>query len=793
MPTPSPIQIIPNLVQGVSQQAVQNRRDPQCEAQFDCVNSVLEGVVARPHANLVKMWPGRVLTGSRFSETFHGADENYLTGIGPTGTPFAIDLSDGTDCTITQTAPDYSYLIFGADSSRDKLRTQVVDDFTFISNRDKLPAMDPAILSPSNQPSAIVFVRATAFSSTYTVTVQATSGALTTATHTTSASTVEPTDSIANSLLALLNNVGFSAFRSGSTILITRADLLDFTLTTTDGNGDTFMLGFKGTAQKFSSLPARAFDGNQLKVAGDPTTSADDFYVIFKGPSTTGAWQETVAPGIKTTLDASTMPHALVCTGLRAFQFRRLAWSTRIAGDETTSKDPSFVGKSIRDMVYHQRRLALIWSGGVSFSKADNPFTHFADTVQTVLATAPVDIKVSSGDKRGAAVLDFALQAQENLYLWAQKVQFRVSSGNDPFKQDTAEVLPSMSYQYAPNAYPLTLGSFVFVASDSGAYASLRSLLYTQTKLSGDVDVTSHVGQYMKAGVREMTASETLRSLFIQSDGDTSVVYLFNYTYDGDQGFIQTGLNTWRIPGGAVLWIGLKDSTLRMIQQRPEGVAFLTFDLTPQSRDPIAGAGYLTRLDMRRDETGVTGLAYNATTATSSFTLPYLPTGPDVLVVTSEDLAGGHTRGRVFETVSVVGAVVTVKGDLTGGYRFYVGQRISAVRDESEFQVRGDKGALPVDRLDLARFYLTLASTAYTRIEVSAEGKTTKEYPFTGRVLGGATARTGPPTPVNGMLQAAIGENASKARIRIINDSFLPSYWQSAAYSYTAVGWGGIT
>nr|WP_316651527.1 hypothetical protein [uncultured Gellertiella sp.] len=788
MASSTPIQLTANLIQGVSQQAIQNRRDAQCEAQFDCVNSVLEGAAARPHADLVKIWAGRVLTGSRFSETSYDITENYLTGVNASGQPFAIDLADGTDCTVINAAPDLSYLTAGSSTPAEKLRAQVVDDYTFIANRGVTPAMAGAV-SPAPAREALVFVRATAFAMAYTVSVSGPGGSASYS-NTTSNTDVSSTQTIASNIASGLSSGGYAVQQNGSTLRIYRPDGQDFSLYTSDGNGDSYVLGFKGTVPSLSKLPARGFPGMVFKVQGDPKTNSDDFYVKFVGDSATGGWQETVAPSVKTTIDPATMPHALVLTGYRQFTFKRLAYSTRVAGDGVnTAKDPGFIGKRIQDMIYHQRRLGLIHPAGAVFSKTDNPYTYLPDTVQTVLATAPVDLKVSSGDKRGSSILDFGVQASENLFLWAQKSQFRVSSGNDPFKQDTVEVLPAMAYQYAKKSYPLSVGSFLFLMTEAGPYATLRALQFSQGKVSGDPDLTAHVGQYIKSGVRELTASDSLRYVFIQSDGESGVLNLFNYTYEGDQGFVQTGINKWRIPGGEILWCSLKDSTLRVLQQRAEGVAYLRFDLTPQVRDPIAFAEYSTRLDIRVDETRVTGLAYSGASNQTTFTLPYVPSGPDLLVVTSADKAGGYQRGRVFEVLSVVGSVVTMKGDLTG-YRFYVGHRITSVRVESEFMVRTDKGVQPFDRLTVNRFFVTMAYTGYSRVEVSTPNKPTSRMEFTGQELGGG-ARTGPPKPKTGLINIGVNELAHNATISIINDSFLPSYWQSAGYEYAGVGGTG--
>ncbi|MGV1835231.1 hypothetical protein ACQZ6C_10755 [Rhizobium rhizogenes] len=782
------IQIIPNLIQGVSQQAPQSRRDAQAEEQMDCINSVLEGVVPRPHGDFMKLWAGADWNGSLFSETSHGDDENYLVGVKADGTPFAFNLADGTDCVVTSTAPDYSYLSAGAAPSRDKLRAQVVDDTTFICNRQVTPAM-AGTTSPAIKHEAIVFIRATAYSSTYEVILSGPGAA--TGTSTTDDDTVDPTTQIAIEIAAGIDGVsGYTCDIYGSVLHIYRADGAAFSISTSDGNGDDYMRAFNGQAASYDKLPAKAPSGIIIKVNGEDNQGADDYYVKFVGDPSTGVWQETVAPGTPTSIDAASMPHVMVCTGVNTFEFRRPSFSTRIAGDTDTAKDPSFIGKPIRDMIYHQRRLAMIWAGGSVFSKTAFPYTYFPDTVQTLLATAPVDFTVSSGDKRGASTLDFGLQAQESLFLWAQKSQFRVSSGQDPFKQDTVEVIPSMSYQYASNAYPLPVASFVFLATDVGDYASLRALTFSQTKVAGDIDVTSHVGQYIASGVSGLTSSDTLRTIFVQTLGNTSVLYLFNYTYDADQGFIQSAINTWRIPGGEILWAGFKDNYLRVIQQRPEGVVFLRFNLTPQVKDPIAGAGYCTRLDFRVSEAGVSSLTYDAVTNTTSFVVPYIPTGPDIVVATSADKTDGYTRGRIFPVLSVSTSTVVVKGNLTG-YQFYVGQRITSYRTESTFFVRTDKGSLPLDRLTLNRFFLTLAQTCYTRVEINTPSNGTKSYEFTGQQLGGG-AHTGTPTPSNGMITAPVAAASEDATITLINDTFLPSYWQSAAYDYTPVGWSGL-
>lgn len=784
------IQVIANLVQGVTQQAAQQARDSQCKTQYDCLNDASSGAGARPGGMLVKMYPGEDLSGAYFSETDHD-NENYLIVVDSTGDVSALDLADGTVCTVTDVVPT-TYLQAGSGAINRKLRSQVAEDFTFLANTEVTPAMT-GTTSAAKVNDALVFVRSTQLNSAYSVALSGPASA--TATYTTDATNVTPTAVICGDLVADINTGtgthGYTATQAGSTFRIHRADNAAFIIDVADGNGDDSLLAFNGEATSFSKLPARGFDGMILKVSGEDRSSDDDYYVKFVGYPSTGNWQETVGPGTKTSLDADTMPHAVVNTGYRTFEYRRNTWSSRISGDGVgTSKDPAFIGKKVRDVFYHQRRLAILHASGAVFSKANAPFTFFPDTVQTQLDTAPVDVKPSNSTGKGATSLELAVQVAEKLFLWAQRQQHAVTHGTDSgFSQKTVSTDEAASYEYSPLVDPMAMGPFLYFTTEMGEWSSFRALQFQQARIAGDTDLTAHVPSYIAAGVTDIAGAETLRTIFILSENNPSCIYVFNYLWDGQQ-FVQQAFNTWRIPGGDVLWLSVRGNRLRVLQQRPEGVAYLLFNLTPKAVDPVAGAKYSTRLDMRVDETMVTGLAYDSLTQTSTFQLPYTPTGPDVLVATREDKPGGHERGRSYEVELVDGDEVTVKGDLTG-YKFYVGHRITAERTELEFFVRGEKGSEPTDLLTVNRYSYTLSDTGYSRLEVSSANNWAKQYVFEARRLGGPSAQVGPPPISNGSVEGEINQYAKDLTVRIVNDSFLPSFWQNAAVEYTAVGWKG--
>lgn len=789
-----PIQNIPNLVQGVSQQAAQQRRDSQCESQFDCFNSAADGADARPPTELARLKASAAWSGAFLTE-FYYEGENYLIGYHGTAGLIGINLTTGADVTITAPVPGHvAYLAAGAATPADKLRAQVAEDTIFVTNNQVTVAMvNPGPFPPAPN-EALIFCRASNYSSDFRISLEDLSNPANniSVVKTTSATAYDGTAEIINDLFALINGVsGWSATKSGSVMKISRADNHPLSVVTSDDNGDDYLLSFVGEAESYSKLPPRAFNGMILKVKGDNKVKADDFYVKWVGSPTTGNWQETVAPRIPTQLDAATMPHAFVRTAPNTFEFRRNAWSSRIAGDLTTVKDPTFVGRTIRDVFYHQRRLAFLHRTGAIFSKAQYPFTFFPDTVQAVLDTAPIDLLVSPTNAEGSNDLRLAVQVQENLYLWAQQEQHMVGHNRgDGFSQKTVETDPSSAYEFSPGTDPVAMGSFLFFTTEVGDYFGIKALQFQQTKLLGDIDVTAHLPNYMVASSRKMTGSQTLRSLFVYTSGSPEAVYLLNYTHDGQQ-FVQQAVNTWRLPGGTILWMGVRSNILRILQQRPEGVALLKINLTAMRTDG-PGHLYLTRLDMRLDNTQVTE-SYNPTTDLSTVTIPYVPTGPDLKLVTKEDKVGGFTRGREFPVVSQLGpSTFTFQGDCTG-YEYYIGQRITAELEFSEFFIRTDNGSEPTDLLSVNRWTVACSKTGYSRLEVKAKNQpTAKVYEFPVRRLGGPSATTGTVVPSNGDVTAPVGHASKDVTIKIINDSYLPSRWQNGAVEYTAVGWKGL-
>jgi hypothetical protein len=815
-----PTKSVPNLIQGVSQQAVQQRRDTQCEAQFDCYNSVLSGCGARPGTHLVRVKEGLILTDAWFYEIVRGS-ENYIVAV-KNGQLKAFNLVTGEACEITYVGAAQDYLTTAVPARN--LRAQSIEDYVVVANRAKIVGMQ-GDLSPARPPEAIIFFKAPDYASDYNVYITKEGG-------TTWEARLKSTDAaqagtelyiktnvLAESMEYLLNGdvvgadipiastgdvsttfpvpgtSGLLVTRKGSSIRVRFDDDSDFTITTesaNDANGNGFLRSFKENARSLTDLPRYGFDGFQLKIRGAERTEDDDYYVEFEGDGDSGIWDEIVAPGLKYKLDPTSMPHALVNTAVDEFEFKEVAWSHRIAGDDETAKVPSFVDKRIQDLSYGFSRLCIVTNQGAVWSKSRKPFTFFPDTVQVHLDTAPVDINVPpAASSRGPSFVEKAVLFRDSFYLWAQRTQFRIATNNDQgFSAKTVEDKPDTNFEFASDVDPIAVGNTAFFATETGEWATIRNIAFENGRVQEPTDVTRHVSRYIPAGLRMVTASDTAGVQFWLSSRTKGRLYVYNWLVAEKQ-FAQSAWNTWRIPNGDLLWAGVNGSVLNILQQQGNNVVFLKVDLTERPVDEgISGATYEIRMDIRTSNDQVTDKLYDPETDTTSFRLPWLPEDPTkVQVIVAEDhlYYTEFKRGKVLKVLDVTNKTVTVDGFLRPQVKFYVGYLIEAVREESQFVVRDQQGAAQTpDSVTVHEFRATYDHTGYTRLEVELNGQH-REVVWDGREAGIQGGNAGSPEISDGTLRIAAGGQPEDVSVRLVNDTFLPSYWQSAAWLYDAV------
>lgn len=827
---------IPNLIQGVSQQSPQQRRDSQCEEQFDCLNSPSEGAVARPGFDLMSVHDYDLRDHFLF-DISRALDEHYLVAInGVTSTTFNL-AEGGTEVGLGVVSSSLSAISGGRSAGYAK---QTVGDTTFIAARNLIPdlytggALGPL---PARPKEALVFFKAGAYLNTYALAVIF-SGTVYRYTYTTpDNSTAGNAAYISTAQLAatfyramtgsaapgnsygtgathagdpggsgggipttvtgtpsVLTAVGFSVEINGNLIRIWRNDGQDFDIDVADGQGGSAMVALKDDIQSFSNLPRGGFEGMTFRVRpkGEDAEAADYYVEFVKKTAAQGYWQERVAPGATRALIPDVMPQRITVNAKNSLTVRPGQWSTRVAGDGVNSAlDPKFVGKPIRALFWHKGRLGILTASTVDFSKARYPFTFFPDTAQTVLPSDPISFEVAG--PQSTAPLFAVSQVGEALMLWSQGSQFLVTSGNDPFRQDTAEADPSTSYEFAERCPFVSLGLGMYFVTESGGFASVRNLQFQGGKPLGDVDVTDHVPAYIPAGCDQMSVTDTGKLLAVQTEGDPLKLYIYNFLVR-DREIVQSAWSKWRMPpdqagasGGRIMWSGIKGMDVYVALHRGGKLFLLKAPLSLKANDE--GLEMRLRLDLRFNEAAATSISYNAGTGLTSVGLPYPVLSGDLprfrIIRRS---AGGDGPGEEFsvDSVSVDGMTAYVEGDITS-VEWFAGFSISSERWESEFFLRGPQGVVPTDELTISGFRINHAGTGYYRIEVEQGGDRTRteELPVRGMF--------DEPDPLSarniqtGSLFIPVEAEAATTRIKIINDSVFPSRWISAEYQYQAV------
>src|SRR4051812_22716682 len=128
-------QNVPNLINGVSQQAKSLRYPSQCEEQVNYLPSVLRGLSKRPPSNHVKQIASAdLLSGNYGVHKIRGSDGLYYQALLGNGAMKVFDLA-GTEQPVT--APSgWGYL--NCSDPAKQLRTLTVADYTFILNTTKV-------------------------------------------------------------------------------------------------------------------------------------------------------------------------------------------------------------------------------------------------------------------------------------------------------------------------------------------------------------------------------------------------------------------------------------------------------------------------------------------------------------------------------------------------------------------------------------------------------------------------------------------------------------------------------
>lgn len=414
-------------------------------------------------------------------------------------------------------------------------------------------------------------------------------------------------DTIVSSLTAEIQALSsYDAEPIGNVIYIKRTDDEPFNIQTRGGTVGNALYGIKGTVNDVSRLPEQGKAGMVLKVQNTVDTSADDYYVKFKPNAGDipgqGSWEETVAPGIDTTLNPSTMPHAMVREADGTFSVRPLTkeysetlfWAPRSAGDEKSNPPPTFVGQTIKQMFFYQNRLGFLSSDSVVLSQPGDYFNFFAGSALTVSDADPIDMSVSS---TRPATLKAALGTAQGLLLFAENSQFLMSTSETAFGPSTVKLNEITHYSYSSDVQPLETGVSVMFITEADTFSKVYEMALDSVENRPQVSENSRiVPEYIPPDITFATSSPN-NSLVIFGN-NTEILYTFKFYNTGNERNL-AGWSKWVMPNPVHLIAFDHDTGYIVLNNDGKHVLAKLEMLDDPQTSPISalGVNFVPRLD----------------------------------------------------------------------------------------------------------------------------------------------------------------------------------------------------
>lgn len=779
--------VIPNLINGVSQQPFQLRLPTQAQAQENAMSSVTDGLSNRPPTGHLALILNSLDENAFVHFINRDEVERYVVVVEDDGVVRVFDFA-GNEKTVTGTT---AYLT--TSNPKEDIRAVTVADYTFLLNRTKVVEMDTTT-ADTRPYEALVNVQVGNYGKVYRILINGNTAGVITAADGDVASDSELIDTVylAEALETQLIANGFntspwSVKRYGNALYIKNTST-DFSIGVEDGFNGNAMKAAKGVIQKFTDLPVFGPHGFVVEIAGDPASDFDNYWVKFSkqdGDSnySYGVWEECPEPGVEIRYKASTMPHTLIRQAGGTFTYGAATWNDRLIGNEALAPPASFVGKSINDLFFHKNRLGFLADENVIMSRSGDFFNFWRGTLTTILDDDPIDVATTH---TRVSIMERAVPFDGRLVIFSNNTQFELSS-DDALSPVTVSLTPKANFEndaeYCP---PIATGSFIYFVNRRGDYGAVyefrKDALDNVYKAN---DATAHAPKYVPDRINHIVASSAVETLIARTDGENDTLYPYKFYWAGEEK-LQASWSKWSFPGVTFIYgIEIVDTDLLMLVKRSDGKAYLEWlSLAPGAVDE--STTYLTRLDRKVSSADMVAGSYSAVNDQTTYTLPYSlsATEDDYLVVCSREVSGGaYPPGLKFNIVSVSGSTVVVDGDTTA-YPLWFGLYYTMSYTFSPFYVRdanpnGGQSVVSEGRLQLHYLTLEYANTGYFRVVVSVQNRESKTYIFNNASSGA----TNPISLATGKFRVPILSRNDQVTITIESDSYLPCSILSAEWS----------
>ena len=285
------------------------------------------------------------------------------------------------------------------------------------------------------------------------------------------------------------------------------------------------------------TMPATGVIYKVVNISG----AEDDYWVTWNG----SAWVETVEPGISVGLDPTTMPYLLEYVDSTTFRLTPAPWDQRVAGDETTNPQPSFVGKTINALFRYKERLTFLAGDEIIMSRPLENYNFYRASALTATDGDPIDLEAASNTT--VDLID-GVPTTQGLVVFSANEQFIMTAGSNGVLTPSTAALRSISKYSVSDINPVEMnGSLMFINTVPG-YSRVFSMV-TQGENQSPVltDVSKIVTTWIPSGIDRIAVDNNNGFIALNGPNDPCM-YFFRIYSEGNELMVKSWFK-WKLPG----------------------------------------------------------------------------------------------------------------------------------------------------------------------------------------------------------------------------------------------------
>ena len=319
-----------------------------------------------------------------------------------------------------------------------------------------------------------------------------------------------------------------------------------------------------------------------IYVIRNTNSELDDIFVQWNGYSFVEVLgYDTISAGapvgISVGLDNNTLPHILEVTGvvnnLPTWEVKKIDYSNRTCGNNTTNPQPSFVGQTISNVFTYLNRVGFLSGSNVIMSRPVTPdntsnaqssdVDFYFESTLTVSDADPVDINVASTSQ---LKLHSVAKVREGLVLFSDLEQLLLFSENGIITPKSVDVRGLSNWSSNTSLDAVEIGDQIFFLSGESPYNQYSRLIrmipqgINQTPVFDEVSRT--VNEWLPLSISNIATSPQ-EQLLVMSDITKKKMWCYR-VFKRDGQIIDDAWFEWDF-NGEVAFTLIRNSTIYFI------------------------------------------------------------------------------------------------------------------------------------------------------------------------------------------------------------------------------------